>query len=235
MNGRGFACGATASLTTKPSARARRSAEYGRRSVVGPEACGFVRRRHAVRDSSSRAAPTGTNAARRADTKACRALRRDTKRLRVSSRTASLRKMSVRPEAENLTRSHGGTEFLLKRRGGGESLFVFRRTSKPFSCRTVGARSWRFVVARSAETLWENNAVSSCETLPHAETQRPQGGARISAVSAALRENKKRETMRSRRFLTQRTQRGKTQRTRRPLRTLRHKSLWTLRFLKIHF
>ncbi len=128
---------ASATQTTKPSARSRRSAEYGRRSVVGTEACGFVHRRSAVRIPSGCAAPTGANAAHGADTKARRVLRRDTKRLRGSSRSLdselsqefaqrhrgrrdsscspALREtvdMRIRLSDESLTRSHGGTEFL---------------------------------------------------------------------------------------------------------------------------
>ena len=128
---------ASATQTTKPSARSRRSAACGRRSVVGTEACGFVHRRSAVRIPSGCVAPTGTNAAHGADTKARRVLRRDTKRLRGSSRSLdselsqefaqrhrarrdsscspALREtvdMRIRLSDESLTRSHGGTEFL---------------------------------------------------------------------------------------------------------------------------
>ncbi len=129
--------------TTKPSARPRRPAEFGLRSVVGSEACGFARRRSAVRTSSSCAAPTGTKAARGADTKTWTALRRDTKRLRDSTRTIPniFQSFSVPP---SLRVRHS---MLLQRptmfREGRESLFVFRRTSEAFSCRTLGARSCR--------------------------------------------------------------------------------------------
>ena len=216
-----------AALNTKPPARRRRPAECGRRSVVGTEACGFVRRRPAVRIPSGCAAPTGTNAARGADTKPGQAFRRSTKRLRafsrsldselsqgfaqrrgarrdvrrVSAASAALRENIARRSRlseEGHTRSHGGTEFLrgarlgtnqtadstflrgsvspcetshvssvmrmsMKRRGGGVSLFVNRRTDETLSCRTEGARSCRrgravsrrrrFVFARRAEAL----------------------------------------------------------------------------------
>ena len=126
--------------TTKPSARHRRSAECVLRSVVGTEAYGFIRRRSAVRTSSSFAAPTGTNAVRGADTKTSRVLRRNTKTLRGFSRTVSLRKSSVcsvvdlQTRLYRLTRSHGGTEFQRGvSREKGVSLFVNRRESEPFS------------------------------------------------------------------------------------------------------
>ncbi len=51
--------------------------------------------------------------------------------------------------------SKRGTCMSMDGREKGESLFVNRRTGERFSCRTVGARSWRFVVARSAEPLRE--------------------------------------------------------------------------------
>ena len=128
---------ASATLNTKPSARPRRSAECGRRSVIGTEACGFVRRRLAVRTPSGCAAPTGTNAARGADTNTRTVLRRSTKWLRAFSRSldsvlsqefAQRRRarrgssysptlheaadMEIRLSVESLTRSHGGPEFL---------------------------------------------------------------------------------------------------------------------------
>ncbi len=185
--------------TTKASAQRRRSAACGRRSVVGTEACGFVRRRLAVRIPSGCVAPTSTNAARRADTKTEQALRRDTKRFRAFSRSldsalpqgfAQRRRVRRAFWGSKRTRSHGGTEFLhdvrigvstadlhqpfsvapclrvrypvsmetrmsMNGREKSESLFVNRLVSEPFSCRTLGARSWRFVFARSAKPLRE--------------------------------------------------------------------------------
>lgn len=160
---RQITCGWADRLTTKPSARARRSAEFGQRCVVGTEAGGFVRRRSAVRIPSGCAAPTGTNAARRADTKAERALRRDTKRLRVPSRTVSLRKGPFCLTCET-SRSRRGARMSMKGRGERGSIFVNRRAGKPFSCRTDGARSCRFVFARSAETRrFSGFAASLCD------------------------------------------------------------------------
>ncbi len=204
---------ASATLNTKPSARPRRSAECGRRSVIGTEACGFVRRRLAVRTPSGCAAPTGTNAAHGADTKAAQALRRDTKRLRAFSRSldsaltqgfAQRHRVFRAFWGSKRTRSHGGTEFLhdvrigvstadlhqpfsvapclrvrypvsmetrmsMNGREKSESLFVIRRAGERFSCRTHGARSWRFVVARSAEPLRER-FISTSPCLLHSAT-----------------------------------------------------------------
>ena len=136
----------SATLNTKSSARHRRLAECGQRSVVGTEACGFVRRRFAVRTSSSCAVPTGTNAARRADTKTEQALRRGTKRLRDSSRTVSLPKRSVRSTVESFTRSHGGTEVHVM----------------------LGSR----LIDRPTSPILRGS-VTPCETFTHAEAQSP--------------------------------------------------------------
>ena len=90
---------------------------------------------------------------------------------RVSAVSAALRETfdkGGRLSEEGLTRSHGGTESLLKRRGEGVSLFVNRRAV---------SRTRRFVVARSAEAL--------CEKFIN--TERPTAGRQEVSGSLASR------------------------------------------------